>query len=457
MKRIKNKIRILLVALISSMILAACADSYLELEKVKTDDIAPGTMTINQVIPKPGALEIHFTLAQGDADVAQIAASYTNKKGEKMEFTVSRYSSSILVEGFTGTDEVTINMVSIDNSGNQSENTVVKGTPLLSPIESALETMEVSAAFGGVKIDWENLSGDLLVIHVLTEDTLQIKGETTFTEDASKRIYTQDTLNNKTYAYVRQYPDTEQKFGFVIADKWGNRTDTLIGHWTPYREDPIEYQHINALNVFQFQYASGQSKDYASEGIIPETGIQKDGLFYSGAHGPKTLFDNKLGGNQFHCTKFTENMNDGDDSTTQPVQTAYATYDLNVDTRLSRMKIYWRSYFLYAGTSVKHFRFWGTNDENADRFSKFPETWTLIGEYIAPEAIDRNNLTADEKEAATGMEFSIEDDNINPDAQPKTNFRYLRIEMLDSYDNTRMQYTWNEIYLWGQIENKYYE
>lgn len=453
MRKINKKIKIFSVAFVSALILTACVDSYLGLEKVQTDTEPPGKVTVNDVVPKSGALEISFTLAKGDADIAQIIASYVNKNGEEMEFAVSRYASSVLVEGFTGTNEVKVDVVCVDNSGNISEVTVVKDSPLKSPIEIALESLEVSVAFGGVKIDWENPTGNLLVIHTITDDTMQVKGETVFIEDLSKRIYTRETAVSKTFAYIRQYPDTEQRFGFSFSDKWGNRSDTKDDYFTPFKEDVIEYEHINSLDWFGYQYTRGTSRDYDTDGIDPVTGVPKDGLFYAGGYGPHTLFDGSVNP-AFYAGKFTKNMGQPD---AELVNTVYATYDLEVDTRLSRMKLYWRSNLIYVKHSVQHFRLWGTDDNNADRSSKFPEGWFIVGEYIARDAVDTDNLTDEEKSINTvGMELDILEDNVSPDADPTKLFRYLRIEMMDSYAQGFAQYTWNEMFLWGQIENKYY-
>ncbi len=455
MRKINKNIKIFSVALVSALILATCADSYLGLEKIQTDTEPPGKVTVNEIVPKSGALEINFTLAKGDSDIAQIIASYMNKHGEKMEFAVSRYASSVLVEGFTGTNEVKVDVVCVDNSGNISEVTVVNESPLKSPIEIALESLEVSVAFGGVKINWENLTGNLLVIHTLTDDTMQVKGETVFIEDPSKRIYTRDTAVSKTFAYIRQYPDTEQKFGFLFSDKWGNSSDTLSDYFTPFREDVIEHEHINVLDWFDYQYTRGQKRDLDTDGIDPVTGIQKDGLFYAGGYGPHTLFDGNTSRGQFWCLRFSKTPDGGGDPEPWPI--SYATYDLEVDTRLSRMKLYWRPNNEYRGGSVKHFRLWGTDDNNADRSSKFPEGWFIVGEYVAKDAVDKNNITPEEWEFATGMDIDILDDNVNPDADATKNFRYLRIEMMESYGHNEWVYTWNEMFLWGQIKNKYYE
>jgi len=145
-----NIIKHLLLVTISSLLMVACTESYMGIEQVKTSSEKPEKISIKEVISKSGALEIHFTLPKGNPNIAQVVATYINKRGKKMEFKVSRYSSSILVEGFIGTDEMTVEMVCIDSSGNESDVTVVKAAPLISPVEIALQTMNVEPALGAM-------------------------------------------------------------------------------------------------------------------------------------------------------------------------------------------------------------------------------------------------------------------------------------------------------------------
>src|SRR5690606_28374031 len=103
-----------------------------------------------------GALEIHFSLPAGNPNHAQVVATYINKAGNEVEFKVSRYSNTILVEGFTGTDEVTVDLAVMDESGNRSDITQVRDKPLLSPVEVARASLLATPAFGGVKLEWDN-------------------------------------------------------------------------------------------------------------------------------------------------------------------------------------------------------------------------------------------------------------------------------------------------------------
>ena len=449
--KMKKHISNLQIALIGALLLFACTESYLGIEQIKTSSVKPEKITVNEVIPQSGGLEIHFSLPKGNPDIEQIAASFINKQGEKMEFKVSRYSSSILVEGLTGTNEVTVELICIDSSGNKSDITVVKAAPLLSPIEIALQSMSVEPAFGGVKVNWQNLGAHQFAIHVLTEDTLQ-KGVVSFVEDPRKTIYTTDSV--KTLAYIRPYPSVEKMFGFSISDKWGNRSDTLVTFITPYSEQAIDYTKVKAVTFFNPTFY-GNSRDYSIYGVNPATGIQNDGNCHGTGNAPQTIFNGVKTGTLFYCYKFVKNLSDPDPANRILVQDVYATYDLNMNVILSRVIIYPRPTitYTYNRSSPKRWRIWGTNDANNERWAKFPDTWTLIGEYVGKEPVNRDSLTPEEITYFNeNQEYSISEDNVNPNARTTEVFRYMRLQLMESYNPTIPYYTINEFQMFGDIK-----
>lgn len=445
---------LLLAVIIGSLLMITCTDSYMGIEQIKTSSEKPDKISVREVIPKSGALEIHFTLPKGNPNIVQVVAICTNKRGEEMEFKVSRYSSSILVEGFIGTEEMTVELVCIDSSGNESDTTVVKAAPLISPVEIALQTMKVEPAFGGIKVEWQNEHANPFIIHVLAEDTLQ-KGVASLTEDLSKAIYSSDSL--KTFAYVRQYPSKEQKFGFIVSDKWGNRTDTLISVLKPYKEELIEYGRVKAVTFFNPTYYGGV-RDFGTYGINPITNIQNDGNAHSTSFAPQTMFNGVKTGNLFLIYKFMRNLTNPDPATRSLVHDVFVTFDLNMEARISRVKIFPRTGlgYTYTRSSVKRFRIWGTNDENSERWTKFPGNWTLIGEYVGREPANRDNLTQEEIDYFNlNQEYSISEDNVNPAASTTTTFRYMRLQLMESYVQETTFYTINEFEMYGDIQQYY--
>lgn len=432
----------------------SCKDLYMGVEQVKTSSSKPDKISLREVIPKSGALEIHFSLPAGNDQISKVDAWYYTAAGDKREFSVSRYSSFILVEGFTGTDEVEVEMRCVDNSGNVSDITMVQASPLKSSLELARESMLVEPAFGGVKLEWENEYGNPFAIHVLTEDTLQ-KGVASLIEDPTKTIYTSDSIN--TLSYLRQYPPLEQKFGFIISDKWGNTSDTLISYLTPLKEEKIDYNLVKQVSFFN-PTAYGGSRDYDTWAINSETGIQNDGNAHSTNYTGQIFFDGVKSGNGAYIYKFIKDLDNPDPNERILVQDVYVTFDLNMLVRLSRVKIFPRtsSSYTYNRSSPKRFRIWGTNDSNEERWSKFPETWTLIGEYVGVEPANRDNLTQEEIDYFNlNQEFIIGEENVNPDAQPTESFRYMRIQLMESYNPEIPYYTVNEFEMYGDVIEYY--
>lgn len=429
-------------------------NSYLGIEQIDLDTGKPEKLTVNKVVPLAGGLEIYFSLPSGNPNHSQVVATYRNKAGRQTEFKVSRYSNKILVEGFYGIDEVIVELAVVDESGNRSDVTYVKEKPLLSPVEIARNSLNASAAFGGVKLDWDNAQALPFAIHVLTEDEIQ-KGMKTLIEDPSKTIYSSDSIN--TSIYIRQYDNVEQKFGFVLSDKWGNRTDTLIQLITPYKEDIIDYNRVEAVNYFNPTYGT-TSKDYEEFGVDPITGIPNDATTHSASFAPSTMFNGVTTANNFLARKFYIQPPGGSTSERKYVDDVYVTFDLRQDLRLSRVQIYPRpsSSYLYSRSSVKRFRIWGTDDNNMTRWSKFPEGWTLIGEYVGKMPANTASITQEETDYFYNrQEYAIAEDNVNPEASTTASFRYMRLQLMESYTKNENFYTINEFKMFGEIIKTY--
>ena len=170
------------------------------------------------------------------------------------------------------------------------------------------------------------------------------------------------------------------------------------------------------------------------------------------------MFDGVRTGSQTLIYKFVKNLSAPDAADQITVHDVYTTFDLNIDVRLSRVKIFPRtgSGYTYNRSSPKRFRIWGTNDANNQRWAKFPETWTLIGEYVGKEPVDISNLTPEEVEYFNqNQEYSISEDNVNPDAHTTEAFRYMRLQLMESYNPNESFYTINELQMFGDIQKFY--
>src|SRR5690625_2743831 len=321
-----------------------CTENYDGIKPpIQKSTSTPPKPEVIKVIPKMGALLIEFTFQEVENSVEQVIGYYYNTEGIKRQFSVSKYTSEILIEGLIGTMEVPIILKSIDKYGNHSDSSEIKAIPKESPLEKAFNSMKVEPSFGGCKIEWSNPSGSLLAFHILIEDSID-KYETILEEDLEKTFYTSDSLKN--HQYIRQFENRNQQIGIVISDKWNNRTDTLITKFTPYKEERIDYTNISLITAFNPTLHSG-NLDYDKHGIDVNTGIQNDGNCHGESYGHLTIFDNIRTGQQYYIYKFIKNFDDGDPSTNEMIHEVYSTYDLNSNIKLSRIKLYQRSHYTY--------------------------------------------------------------------------------------------------------------
>ena len=418
-----------------------CQDPYMGLEKIATDNIAPSEVLIESVIPHSGALLIEFSLDDTDGDIAQIKASY--KVGqETRDFTVSRYDRSILVEGFSKINEKTISLIAIDNSGNESKETIVKGTPLIAPVNVLYNSLEISPAFGGLLADWENPTKASLVIHIMRNDTTVNFGKTLFVEDPAKRIYSADSLTSTTQKVVGDFPPELLKMGFYVTDQWRNVSDTLVVKQTPFEQSEINYEEIEYIaNLFGEPGPSSASLSYEDIGLNSD-GILKDAPYHSGFYHPINMFDHS------HIGPWQPKYRYADETF---CDTVYNTFDLNVDIVFSKIHLWGRrnKATAYQNSTVKEFIVYGTTDENINRATNFPEGWDLIYKGTNPEPDP--SWSSDQKLAEFNKGFV----HFMPPGVETPKVRYIRIGFLSNYGGGAI-YTNSDLKLYGSIKAEYY-
>lgn len=272
-------------------------------------------------------------------------------------------------------------------------------------------------------------------------------------------------FTDEVFVSERSYPIENAKIGGILRSKtrfliskndidaiYPERYLETVIRDESHIEKTIDSNEIEALDVFNPTY-DRENKDYDTYGVDPITGVPYDGSYHNNTTlGPGSIFNGDRTTNAFYGYKFKKNG--------EFVQSFYLSYDLNVDVQLSSVQIYPRTAYAYRYKSAqpKRFRIWGTNDANQDKFVKFPETWTLIGEYVGKEPVDRDNLTPEETyHHLENNVFEIVEGNVDPDATPTETVRYIRIELLESYDPGEFFYCFNELVMKGYVHHYYYD
>ena len=226
----KNNIKLTMLVLCLSFL--ACDE--IEHEPIGNDGQAPVDVSNVQLTPTNGGFDITYDLPEGK-DILYVMAQFDNTKGNVSEVKASAFTNNLQILGLGDTLERTIKIFSVDRSDNRSNGIDVVGSPLTSIVEVVAETIQMSEAFGGIKISWVNNSQAPITLDIYAENeegVLELV-ETVYTESAER-----------TFA-LRGIDPVAQTFKVIVNDKYGNHSfevfpDTPDQKLTPLREDLLD-------------------------------------------------------------------------------------------------------------------------------------------------------------------------------------------------------------------------
>ncbi|MDR3245573.1 MAG: DUF4959 domain-containing protein [Prevotellaceae bacterium] len=380
---------------------------------------APGQVTINDVILRPGGAVIKYSVPN-DKNLLAVKAVY-ERNGEICETKASLYSDSLTIEGFGDTESHKVEIYSIGRNGKLSAPIDEMITPLMPPVFST--TIDISATFGGVNVVFSNnISNANLALVLMADTTGTGNGEliplqTFYTQAASGRFSRRD-LESK-----------QQVFALYIRDRWQNISDTIYKTLTPTEEIKLPKDTwTNArLPGDSYNPASGQA------------GWQLPSLW----DGRETW--NVAGSSGFFAT-----------TTTEPIPQRF-TISLGYKASFSRFKMWPRSSEVYNGSAPRTWEIWGSEDPPGDGSW---DNWYLLGEFsqVKPSGYGEGsavgNITAEDLEhwqSGGDYEFTVTD-NV-PDPQRATKFlRFKTTATFTTYGTnmTTGQLIIGEITLWGK-------
>ncbi|MDR2774696.1 MAG: DUF4959 domain-containing protein [Tannerella sp.] len=188
--KLKNKF-LLLIAAIISILLSAC-DEGARFEIGYDDSVAPAPPTFLRYRPLYGGATLWFE-APKDEDLLSIDATYLNPEGKEVWFSVSFYTDSINVLGFSDTIPKNVKLFAVDRAGNRSKAVEVKVTPQESAVSMLAETLHVIPGFSSLFVNWENiLEQDMKVFvdYTYSEKGVQKEGHAIYTSnlDSEQRL-----------------------------------------------------------------------------------------------------------------------------------------------------------------------------------------------------------------------------------------------------------------------------
>lgn len=390
---------------IFSMLLLAFGCKEDKLEPLTKGGKAPGVVTNVNVENRSGKVVLTYKIPS-DPELLYVKAVYEIRPGKKMEAISSFYNDSIVLEGFSNTDEREVKIYSVSRSEVSSEAVSVKVNPLTPPVMLTLASLEFSADFGGITAKFKNADSANIAIGVVTRDT---NGDAI----QSDMYYTSQPEGEFS---VRGFDDTERWFGLYVRDRWLNYSDTVWQLLTPLYEQQLDKKLFKSMKL---------ATDAAPFGSGPIANLWNDKIA-GGSSSNNTWFRSANGSGIPH----------------------WITFDMGVTAKLSRFVEIPRGAtdelnLLYSAGDPQLFEIWGTETLNSD--GSF-DGWTKLADCEVvkvsglPIGVNSND---DLLRAVEGHQFKI-----NLDAPP---VRYIRIKMLQTFGNA--DYFWMaELTFFGQLQ-----
>ncbi|MEI6948181.1 DUF4959 domain-containing protein [Paraflavisolibacter sp. H34] len=387
--------------LLPTVLLTAACNKELESHNpVESDGAVPAQVSGVKVVNGNGKATISYTLPN-DPNLLYVKAVYTITTGQQYEAKASYYNNSLMVEGFADTLEHEVKLYSVSRSEVASAPLSVTIKPLVAPIWQVYRSLQVMNAFGGYNFTALNASRANLAI-LVTKPNVFKEYET----DNNISVYTNtDSILSK----VRGLDTLNYRYGFLIRDRWGNKTDTV-------------YQTVKPL--FETQLDPNKFKAFVLPGDAPQV--------TNGAALPYA-WDGKLG---WPNTSFTNQVPGGSGP-------HMITFDMGATAKLSRVWIRpfpegTRYYYL---TTMKRFEIWGSTNPSLN--GALDGSWSLLGSYTVkkPSGLPYGTDSAeDQATAAAGFNWDIDL------AAPKV--RYLRVRCLENFAGGTAQ-SINELKVYG--------
>lgn len=384
------------------LICTGCKDDTL-LGLRSQDHVPPQAPEVTRVQNMNGAAVIYYKIPK-DGDLLSVTATYLINEKE-YQAKASPYVDSLKVEGFGNEGEYKVFLTSEDKSKNKSEQVEVTINPKETPVELVYKTLDVKAAFGGIKILWEDPTESNLIIGVSYKDSI---GDWINMEN----FYSSSKEGKATIRGLDTIPMT---FGITIRDRWDNYSSKLESTQKP---------------LFEVELAKNKFREV--------TKLPNDATPLKSDYSVSKIWDGNTTEKCFHSE-----MNG------EVAIGKFITFDLGQKAQLSRYKMWQRtsnSAWFYTHNNVKRWRIYGSKELTVEmRETGSLEGWTLLEEALCHKPSGEGPVTNEDKEYILGG-----DEHEIPIELPSV--RYIRIEILEMWGGGIIAQI-AEMSFWGQIVN----
>jgi hypothetical protein len=267
----------------------------------------------------------------------------------------SAFSDTIVLDGYIDTNEHTVELFTVDNSGNLSLPVSVKIQPKTPPVELIRKTLKITPSFGGVYANWENPLGKSIDITLYTIDSV---GDRVLHD----RYYS--TAADGKYSF-RNLEIKEQQIYIELRDRWNHYAAPLDTTLTPLFERRIPGRNELGTDIWNLYGWADNTNLYRGD-VVKQLNtdspfrIIHDGIFNTDGGGRWWGID---------VTMMSRYISTGSTSYLYPV---YFTIDMGKRASYSRLT-YWPRYRspTYSGWCWYEFEVWGVDN---------PKSITEIGD-----------------------------------------------------------------------------
>lgn len=359
---------------------------------------APAQISNVQIEAKAGGAVLTYKIPK-DANLAYVKAVYEIQPGVFREAKSSYYTDTLALVGYGDTLSHEVKIYSVGKNEKASEPVSVNVVPLSPPVRTVFKELNLTASFGGVKIEFKNeLQANLAIVVMVDSSGLGTWAPvTTFYTGALEGSF-----------FARGFESKEKKFAVFLRDRWDNKSDTLIKPLIPLFEELLPKSNFSVLRLPTDSYTPAES--YVLENIFDERYLW-NGLFASS-----------------NASKIPQ----------------WFTLDLGKKVILSRFKEFQLgSDHFYRGSALKAFELWGSNNPDTDGGWN---NWELLGSFksFKPSGLPMGQTNDADYNYAAFLGEDFEFENIVPAV------RYIRFKSTESYSSSG-QITIAELTFWGQI------
>ena len=393
------KTRNFLSIFLFSLILLVSCD-----ENESGDTVAPGSITIENIVPTNGGGIISYSLPS-DSDILFVRAEYTNSLGDDVYRVSSSHNNSVEIDGLNQDTPINVRLYVVDESQNISDPTEVEFTPLPSFIYLVQESISISPELGGVRIEWENIAEKTVYVHLHI-----VNGD-----DEEIRILSSDKEFEN--ISVRGLESVETTFLTKVEDFDGNITDLEEkATISPLFEEMIDkstWTLVDNLSVNGNAW-EGSTVNFWDD-VVDTAATNSDNSYF-------IIWRDQNGG-----------------VLNWPLD---IVINLNKNVQVHRFKVWQRAFWYNGPTGIPYYY----QEENMRSFDLFAsnnaQDWTLLGQFDIGDPSDQDgNISQDFIDAAAeGHDFDLEGVS---DA-----FRYLKFSITSNFGSDTYVHG-SEITLWG--------